>query len=132
MAVLTAVYYYIGVIMLYFVPEDNPISWNIYFPVMALIPEVVILIFRFVTKDDFRLKLIGFIMAGLSLAVSFFSIFAFTYGITLCKDLYVCAWLLTFAFNLLAVSCNVDALKNKRFGIGQMAWLSACINSLSP
>ena len=131
MAVLTAVYYYIGVIMLYFVPEDNPVSWNIYFPVMALIPAVVILIFRFITKDDFRLKLIGFIMAGLSLAVSFFSIFAFTYGITLCKDLYVCAWLLTFAFILLAVSCNVDALKNRRFGIGQMAWLSACINSLS-
>ena len=131
MAVLTAIYYYIGVIMLYFVPEDNPISGNIYFPVLALIPAVVILIFRFITKDDFRLKLISFIMAGLSLAVSFFSLFAYTRGMTLCKDLYVCAWLLVFAFILLAVSCNVDALKDRRVGIGQIAWFSACINSLS-
>ena len=131
MAVLTAIYYYIGVIMLYFVPEDNPISGNIYFPVLALIPAVVILIFRFITKDDFRLKLIGFIMAGLSLAVSFFSLFAYTRGMTLCKDLYVCAWLLVFAFILLAVSCNVDALKDRRVGIGQIAWFSSCINSLS-
>ena len=131
MAVLTAIYYYIGVIMFYFVPEDNPISGNIYFPVLALIPAVVILVFRFITKDDFRLKLIGFIMAGLSLAVSFFSLFAYTRGMTLCKDLYVCAWLLVFAFILLAVSCNVDALKDRRVGIGQIAWFSACINSLS-
>ena len=131
MAVLTAIYYYIGVIMLYFVPEDNPVSGNIYFPVLALIPAVVILIFRFITKDDFRLKLIGLIMAGTSLATSFFSIFAFTTGMTLCKDLYVCCWLLTFAFILLAASFNVNALKNKQIGIGQMAWLSACINSLS-
>ena len=131
MAVLTAIYYYIGVIMLYFVPEDNPVSGNIYFPVLALIPVVVILVFRFITKDDFRLKLIGFIMAGLSLAASFFSLFAYTRGMTLCKDLYVCAWLLVFAFILLAVSCNVEAIKSRRVGIGQIAWISACINSFS-
>ena len=131
MAVLTTIYYYIGVIMLYFVPEDNPVSGNIYFPVMALIPAVIILIFRFATKDDLRLKLIGLIMAGLSLVSGFFSIFAYTTGMILCKDLYFCAWLLTFAFILFAVSFNVGALKKKNFGIGQMAWLSACINSFA-
>ena len=131
MAVLTAIYYYIGVIMLYFVPEDNPVSGNIYFPVLALIPAVVLLIFRFVTKDDFRLKLIGLIMAGISLISSFFSIFAFTRGFILCKDLYVCAWLLTFAVILFAAHFNVGTIKNKRFGIDTAAWIAACVNALS-
>ncbi len=131
MAVLTAIYYYIGVTILYFVPEDNPVSGNIYFPVLALIPAVVTLIFRFITKDDLRLKLIGMIMAGISLVSGFFSIFAYSRGFILCKDLYVCAWLLTFAIILFAVNFNVNAIRNKNIGIGQMAWLSACINALS-
>ena len=131
MAVLTALYYYIGVIILYFVPEDNPVSGNIYFPVMALIPAVVILIFRFATRDDFRLRLIGMIMAGISLVASFFSIFAYTRGFAFCKDLYICAWLLTFAFILFAANFNVKAIKNKKIGIGSVAWFSACVNALS-
>ena len=131
MAILTAVYYYIGVIILYFVPENNPISGNIYFTVMAMIPAVVMLIVRFATKDDFRIKLIGMIMAGVTLISSFFSIFAYTRGFTLCKDLYVCAWLLTFAFILFAAHFNVGSIKNKRFGIDTAAWIAACVNSLA-
>lgn len=131
MAILTAVYYYIGVIILYFVPENNPISGNIYFTVMAMIPAVVMLIVRFATKDDFRIKLIGMIMAGVTLISSFFSIFAYTRGFILCKDLYVCAWLLTFAFILFAAHFNVGSIKNKRFGIDTAAWIAACVNSLA-
>ena len=131
MAILTANYYYIGVIMLYFVPDRSPVTANIYFTALAMIPAVVILVFRFVTKDDFRLKLIGMIMAGISLVSGFFSIFAYTKGLILCENLYVCAWLLTFAFILFAAHFNVNAIKNKKIGIGQIAWLSACVNALS-
>ena len=131
MAILTSIYYYIGVLMLYFVPEENPISGNIYFTVMALIPAVVILIVRFAVKHDFRLMLIGFIMAGISLIASFFSLFAYTEGLILCEELYVCAWLVPFAFILLAAHFNVDSIKNKNIGIGSMIWLTACINALS-
>ena len=131
MAILTSLYYYIGVLMLYFVPEENPISGNIYFTVMALIPAVVILIVRFAVKHDFRLMLIGFIMAGISLIASFFSLFAYSEGFILCEDLYVCAWLVPFAFILIAAHFNVDAIKNKNIGIGSMIWLTACINALS-
>ena len=131
MAVLTSIYYYIGVVFFYFVPEENPISGNIYFTVLALIPAVVILIVRFAVKHDFRLKLIGFIMAGITLTASFFSLFAYTKGYVFCEDLYACAWILTFAFILFAAHFNVDAIKNKNIGVGSMVWLTACINALS-
>ena len=71
------------------------------------------------------------IMAGISLVSGFFSIFAYTKGLILCENLYVCAWLLTFAFILFAAHFNVNAIKNKKIGIGQIAWLSACVNALS-
>ena len=135
MSVLGAILYYAGISFIYFVPENIRVAADLYFPVLALIPAIASVVVRIIFRDDLRIRAAGIAMVIISVIASFFSIFAYEptgYGKSVfCKDIYICAWLLTLAVIVMAVSFIVKPIKEKRISAGSMFWLSVCLNALS-
>ena len=135
LSILGAVFYYIGITMIYFVPEDNPIKADLYFTILALVPAIAAIVLRSAWKDGINLKASGLTLAVISVIAGVFSIFSYgeydRLGTILCSDIYICAWLLTLAVITLAVFFIVKPFKEKKLSVGVMFWLSVCLNALS-
>lgn len=136
MSVFGALFYYAGISFIYFVPENNTIAADLYFPILALIPAIASVVARIVFRDDLKIRAAGLTMVIIAVISSFLSIFALEptgYGdrSIFCKDIYVCAWLLTLAVIVMAVNFIVRPVKEKRLSVGAMFWISVCLNALS-
>ena len=135
MSIVGAVFYYLGITLIYLVPEKNAIPANLYFTILALIPAIASIVLRFAWRDDIRIRAAGFTMAAASVVAGFFSIFSYEdaadLGTVLCSRIYVCAWLLTLAVIVLSVCFIVKPFKEKLLSVGAMFWISVCINALA-
>ena len=135
MSIVGAVFYYVGITLIYLVPEENAIPANLYFTILALIPAVASIVLRFTWRDDIKIKAAGFTMAVVSVIAGFFSIFSYenasSLGTVLCSRIYICAWLLTLAVMVLSVCFIVKPIKEKLLSVGAMFWVSVCINALA-
>ena len=136
MSVFGALFYYAGISFIYFVPENNTVAADLYFPILALIPAIAFVVVRIIFKDDLRIRAAGLTMVIISAISSFLSIFALkTTGYDdksiFCKDIYICAWLLTLAVIVMAVNFIVRPVKKKKLSAGAMFWISVCLNALS-
>lgn len=136
LSILGAVFYYLGMVMVYLIPEKNSVHADIYFTAVALVPAVASIILRIAVKDDIRINVAGMVMSISAVISGFFSIFSAN-GATrinnniFCEDLYICAWILTFAVIVMCVFFMIKPLREKRLSPGVMLWMSLALNALS-
>ena len=136
LSILGAVFYYLGMVMVYLIPEKNSVHADIYFTVVALIPAVAAVILRIVLNDDIRIRSAGMVMTITAVISGFFSLFSVKGASRInnnifCEDLYVCAWILTLAVIVMCVFFIVKPLREKRLSAGAMLWMSLALNALS-
>ena len=135
LSVLGTVFYYLGLVMVYFVPEKNSIHADMYSTAIALVPAIASVVLRIVLKDDLRIRTAGFVLTIVSVVSAFFSIFSFERSIRVqnifCSDLYICAWILTLAVIVMCIFFIVKPFKEKRLSAGAMFWLALSLNALS-
>ena len=136
LSLLCAVFYYLGMVMAYFVPERNLIHGDMYFTAIALVPAIASIIIRIILNDDIRIRTAGMVMTIAAVISGFFSIFNYeSYARVpqniFCPDLYICSWILTLAVIVMCVFFMVRPIKEKKLSFGAMLWMSLALNALA-
>ena len=135
MSVLSAAFYYSGVVMVFLKLENPPFGGHLYFTLTALVPAVIAIVFRIVCKDDIRVTVSGLVLSVISVFAGFLSCFnTRVHGVDGTYMYYrddICAWLLMLSIMALSVFFMIKPLKEKRLSTGVMFWAVLCLNSIA-
>lgn len=135
MTVLGSAFYYYGAAMI--LPAIDPAEVFIYFyyTLIALIPAIAALVYRFVKNNDIRIFIAGISMSSAAVIAALVSCVDHDPDKVLhegfCEYIYVCAWILTLAVIVFCMTFIVKSVKEKKLNFGTMFCVSFAINSLA-
>ena len=135
MTVLGSAFYYYGAAMICNAinPENGVIYF--YYTLIALIPAVAALVYRFVKENDVRVFTAGISMSSAAVVAALLSCVKHDPEGVLhegfCEYIYVCAWILTLAVIVFCMTFIVKPVKEKKLSAGAMFWVTLGINSLA-
>lgn len=135
MTVLGSAFYYYGAAMI--LPAIDPAEVFIYFyyTLIALIPAIAALVYRFVKNNDIRLFTAGISMSSAAVIAALVSCIDHDPDKILhegfCEYIYVCAWILTLAVIVFCMTFIVKSVKEKKLSAGVMFCSTFGINSLA-
>ena len=128
LSIITAIIYYIGMIMLYFVFEELPFKGHLYFTLAALIPAVAVVVIRFF-KEDVRIFIAGLIMLIIATVSALISCFSLSYHFEMFYRDDICAGLTTLTVMVMCIFFMLKSFKDKIFNYGTAFWSTVFINS---
>ena len=128
LSILTALTYYTGIIMLFFVFEKLPFKGHLYFTMAALIPAVAAVVIR-VFKEDVRILVAGGVMNVIAPVAAMLSCFSFSSSSGLFYRDDICAGLLSVSVMVMCIFFMLRSFKEKRFNYGTAFWATAFINA---
>ena len=132
LSIVSALFYYLGTIMIFLTIKMLPYEGHLYLPLTALVPVIIALIVRFVWKDDIRITMAGAVLAVISSIVSLIScstIEAQHRDILYKSD--ICSWVFVISIMVMALFFMVSAIKEKRFSFVASLWASVFLNAVS-
>ena len=135
LSVLSALSYYMGIVMIYSSVDNMPFNGHLFFTLSALIPVIAAIVFRIIRNDDLRVKSAGVVLSVISLIAGLVSCFQFVVPSHELHIWYmhtgICSALLTLAVIAMAVFFMIKPLKEKILSGSVMFWISVCLNSLA-
>ena len=130
LSILSALIYYTGMILLFFVFEELPLKGHLYFTLAALIPAAAAAVIRGF-KEDVRIFTAGLVMNVIAPVAAFISCFSLSSRSILYYRDDVCAGLLTLSVMVVCLFFMLRSFKDKRFNYGTAFWSTVFINSPS-
>ena len=131
LSVLSAVFYYGGMIMVFLSADHWPFKGHLFMTLSALVPVLAAIVTRIVWKDDLKIRVAGAVLSVIAVVSGLLSCFSYEGGNTWYEHIGICSGLLTLAVISMAVLFIIRPLKEKRLSVFAMFWMSLCLNSFA-
>ena len=128
LSILSAITYYTGIILLFFVFEKLPFQGHLYFTMAALLPAIAATVIR-IFKDDVRIMTAGLVMTVIAPVAAFISCFSLSSGVGMYHRDDICAGLLSLSVMVMCIFFMLKSFKEKRFSFSTAFWSTVFINA---